>query len=197
MFRTADVHSDREPLAQQIRVPRLRLVVVRKVTQEVPGRVQGVIADIRFAAGCLATDGAGGVNEALDCRERRSTSACGHPVLHIWQENRQLLLRDWNSPVFLAVDDRNGWPPVTLTADEPVAQAIFRDAVALAACFKPSEEGVSSLGRGQTRVPGRVDQHSWLYECFLCWMRTTRLDNHCAYRQTHSFDKSHIAFVMS
>src|SRR5579863_2709042 len=27
-------------------------------------------------------------------------------------------------------------------------------------------------------------------------MRTTRLDNHRAYRQTYSFDKSHIAFVM-
>src|SRR5579859_1988030 len=99
MFRTSDIHIDREPLAQQIRVPRLRLVVVRKVTQEVPGRVQEVIADIRFTAGGLATDGAGGVNEALDGRERRSTSACGHPVLHIWQENRQLLLWDWNSPV--------------------------------------------------------------------------------------------------
>ncbi len=102
--------------------------------------------------------------------------------------------------MFLAVDDRNGWPPVALTADEPVAQAIFRDAVALAAFFKPGEEGGSRLGRGHTRVPGRVDQHSWLYECFLwlfCWMCTTRLDNHRAYRQAHSFYKGHIAFVMS
>src|SRR5205807_2818000 len=66
--------------------------------------------------------------------------------------------------------------------------------------FKPGEEGASSLGRGHTRVPGRVDQHSWLNECFLrllCWMRTTRLDNHRAYRQAHSFYKGHIAFVMS
>src|SRR5437660_2490093 len=112
MFGSADVHINREPLVHQGWIPRLRLVVVRKVAQEVPGGVQEVIADVRFAPGRSATDGAGGVNEALDCRERRNASTRGHPVLHVWQEHRQLLLRYGNGSMLLAVDDRNGWPPV-------------------------------------------------------------------------------------
>src|SRR5437588_4270117 len=181
MFRAADVHINREPLAHKGWIPWLRLVVVRKVAQEVPGRVQEVIADVRFAPGRPATDGAGGVNEALDCRERRNASACGHPVLHVRQEHRQLLLRDGNGSMLLAVDDRNGRPPVALTADEPVAQAIFRDASTPAALFKPGKEGVISPGRSHTRVSGRVDQHSWLDKCLLrilCWRRTIRRDNY-------------------
>src|SRR5256714_11294648 len=59
-------------------------------------------------------------------------------------------------------------------------ERLLKFQVALAAFFKPGEKGASSLGRGHTRVPGRVDQRSWLNECFLrlpCRIATTRLDN--------------------
>src|SRR5437588_1882369 len=116
-----------------------------KVAQKVPGRVQEVVADIRFAPGRLTTNWTGSIDEALNRCQRRNARACRHPVLYIRQYHRQLLFRYRYSPMLRAINDWNGRPPVTLPTDEPVAQAIPGNTFADATLFKPGSNGISSL----------------------------------------------------
>ncbi len=137
VFCTADVHVGRQPFAHEFRVPRLLRILWREVAQEVPGRVEKVVTDVSFAPGWLPTDGTGRVHKVGIGCERRNTRAGWHPVLQIGQKYWQLVFGNRNRAVFRAVNDRNRRTPVTLAADEPVAQTIFGHELPTTSFLKP------------------------------------------------------------
>ena len=117
MLSATNAHIYRQPLAREYRIPRLRFIVAGWIAQEVPGGIQKVIADIRFAPRWLSTDRAGSIDKTGDSSQRRLAVASRQPISYIRQQHRQLIFWNRHRAMFGAIDDGNGRSPVALAAN--------------------------------------------------------------------------------
>ncbi len=69
--------------------------------------------------------------------ELQWTLARGHELYIVGQQYRQLILWNGDGAAVLAVDNRDRRPPITLAADQPVAQAVVHRVMASAVLVQP------------------------------------------------------------
>ena len=97
-----------------------QLGVVRVgIAQVIPAGAGKGVHGIGLALGRAAADRAGGLVEVLALGKRLA----GAQVQVLGQRHRQLILGHGHNTAVLAVNGRDGVAPITLAADEPVAQA--------------------------------------------------------------------------
>src|ERR1035441_7990261 len=121
----ADVHVDRQPVPGAIRVQRTIREVRRRVAQEVPARVEEVVADVGFPPGRLAALWTGHIDPGLALGEGGDARADGAEVLDRGEEDGKVFVGHAHWAVDGTVDDGKRRPPVPLPRDDPVPQAVL------------------------------------------------------------------------
>ncbi len=161
MLNTTDILVNRTPVVVEIFSKRQLVVVSVGVTQIVPGGAQEGVHGISFT-GCIRSAlGALAMNKAFRSRKRRFGTCSKAYVLR--QTYRQILLRHQHLAAMRAVDDGNRSAPVTLTADEPVAQAEVYAALAEAFLLSLIHNSTHSGMHFHTGKFAGVNQHAFLF----------------------------------
>src|SRR5258708_11127088 len=164
MLCPTDIHIYRQPLTSEFRIPGLGLFIAGRIAQEVPRRVQEVIADIRFTPSWLRTDRASSIDKAFDCCQGRCSCTRWHPLLPFWQQYGQLIFWYCHLSMLRAIDNRDGRSPITLPADQPIAQSVLSSTLPQAVSFKPGDNSGTCLLRCHSRILSRIDEHPGLYK---------------------------------
>ena len=154
----ADVAVHREPLAGARRVERPVVELGARVAQVVPRRVEERVAHVGLAPAALAAHRAGRVVPLLVPRQRGDAAVVGGEVLDQRELDRQVLLRDRDRAVLVAVDDRDRRAPVALAGDAPVVEPVADDGLAGALRLEPGGDGALRLGDGEAVELGGVDE---------------------------------------
>ncbi len=104
-------------IERQVGIPRIAKA------QEVPGRVDKRVHRVGLTPRRSPTRGTRRPNELRHLREGRIASAS--ECRHLGQRHRQLVERDPDDAVFVAIDDGDRRAPITLARDAPILQAIL------------------------------------------------------------------------
>ena len=129
----ADVGRDREPLLRPRRVERPVVELGARVAQVVPRRVEEGVAHVGLAPAPLAADRARARGTSSSWRASGEMPvSSGREVLDDRELDRQVLLRDRDGAVLVAIDDGDRRAPVALAGDAPVVQAVVDDGLARA-----------------------------------------------------------------
>ncbi len=128
MFDAAAVEVDRAPVPDLVGVERQIRILRVAEAEEVPRGVDERIHRVRLAPRRPAALGADRVDELGDLRQRRIAPAAEFDSPG--QQHRQIVGRDRDHAVLLAVDDRNRRAPVALPRDAPILEAILDRAFA-------------------------------------------------------------------
>ena len=142
MFDAADVVIDGHPTVGGLAGEGQLGVVRIGIAQVIPAGAGEGVHGIGLALGRAAADRAGGLIEVLALGE----GLAGAQVQVLGQRHRQLILGHGHNAAVLAVDGRNGVAPITLTADEPVAQAELDLATAATHGLEVGHDGSLALG---------------------------------------------------
>ena len=133
VLRTADVLVDRAHLIDEFSVERFLIVLVIRVTELIPGRINEGIHGIRITLCGSAALRTCGVHELVALRKRRFSIRTEFYV--VGEKYRELIIRYRNDAALFAVNDRDRCSPVTLTGDQPVTKSVvdlsFRHALRL------------------------------------------------------------------
>ena len=161
MLNTADILVYRTPIVIEFLVKRHLVVVCVGITQIIPGGAQEGVHGIGFT-GCVSTAfRAFAVNEFFGgCQRRFST---GSKAYVLRQTNRQLVFRNQNLATMRAIDDRNRSAPITLTADQPIAQTIVYTAFTEAFSFSLVHDSAHSLVHFHAGEFAGVNQHAFFF----------------------------------
>ena len=122
MLDTASVDVYRHPVVVLSLIERPIVIIRAQVAQVIPGRAHESVHRVGFARGRAAAYRAFGVLPGR--MEFQRTLAGRAPFNVIGQQHRQLVIGHGVPTVFFAIHHRDGRAPVTLTGDQPVAQAI-------------------------------------------------------------------------
>ena len=79
----------------------------------------------------------------------RFAGAGGRVAFHLGQEERQILFVQGHDAALFAVDDGDGFAPVALAAEEPIAELVVDRLLADAALLQPGGDPHDGLGRWQ------------------------------------------------
>ena len=116
----SDVAIDGQPPLRQCLVEGPVVEIRGRIAEEVPAGVQEGVRDVRLTTRVGAALWTRGPVPLLDAGKWAHAGIVGLEVLHAGQEHRQVLLRDGDRAARVAVDDRDRWPPITLTRYAPV-----------------------------------------------------------------------------
>ena len=92
------------------------------IAQEIPGGTRPLGHGIGLALSGAAAVRAGGVDPIGHRSQRGFAGIGGHIVIGVGQGQRELILRQRHAAALLAPDHRNGFAPVALTGEHPVAE---------------------------------------------------------------------------
>ena len=124
MLHAAVVPVDGTPVVQCL-FGSERFVIVRiHVAQEIPARAGPLRHGVGLALGRAAALRAGGVDPVGHLAERTLAVVGGLIAVHLREHERELILRDRHPAALRAVDERDRLAPVTLAAEDPVAQLV-------------------------------------------------------------------------
>ena len=119
VFRATGVLLDGRPAIGHRAVDRAVHLLGRQVAEPVPRRIHERVHGVGLAPGRAVALRTGRGQERLVVVERVVAAAL--VVDRLGQADRQLVVRDGDDAVALAVDDRDGRAPVALAAEQPVA----------------------------------------------------------------------------
>ena len=142
MLDTADVVIDGHPtVGGLLREGQLGVVRIG-IAQVIPAGAGKGVHGIGLALGRTTADGASGLVELLALGE----GLAGAQVQILGKRHRQLVLGHGDDAAVLAVDGRDGVAPITLAADEPVAQTELDLATAAAHGLEVGHDRGLALG---------------------------------------------------
>src|SRR5690606_40352695 len=118
-----DVHVDWQPVPGQLRIERQLIVVGGRVTEEVPGRIEEGVRDVRLATRLPPTSRAFRQVPVRVARERRHPRRIGLVVLDAGKDYRELVPRHGQSTARVAVEAGEGRPPAPLPRDATAGEA--------------------------------------------------------------------------
>jgi len=119
VFDTSDVVVDGRPVVRYVLVERRVVVVGRRVTQEVPRRVEEGVHRVGFASRVLSAFGTGRLDEARGFFERVPAR-----LYELGEFDGEFVVGDEDGSAVVTVHHRNRRAPVTLARNEPVAEAV-------------------------------------------------------------------------
>src|SRR5260370_329745 len=154
---------------------------------------------ISLACSWAPTHRAGSVHKVSLVTQRVFTCRFELDVLR--QQHGQLLLRYWNYPILWTVDDRDGRTPVTLPADQPVAQAIGHHELAGTPFLQVAGHFGNCIISGRSIERTRVDHYPQVFFGLGPCRRVTRLlilwANHLADGNAELACKLKVALVVA
>ena len=159
MLDAADVVIDGHPTVGSLTGEGQLGVVRVGIAQVIPTGAGKGVHGIGLTLGRATADRAGGLVELLALGE----GLAGTQVQVLGQRHRQLVLGHGHDAAVLAVDGRDGVAPITLTADEPVAQTELDLATAAAHGLEVGHDGSLALGvlaAAHAGVLARLDQRA-------------------------------------
>ena len=142
MLDAADVVIDGHPAIGGLAGEGQLGVVRIGIAQVIPAGAGKGVHGIGLALGWATADRAGGLVELLALGE----GLAGAQVQVLGQRHRQLILGHGHDAAVLAVNGRDGVAPITLAADEPVAQTELDLATAAAHGLEVGHDGSLALG---------------------------------------------------
>ena len=161
MLDTADILIYRAPVVVDVLSKRQLVVACVGITQIIPGGAQEGVHGIGFAGCISAAFRAFAMNKFFRGSQRRFCTGSEAYILR--QAYRQLILRNQNLAAVRAVDDRNRSAPITLTADQPVAQTIVYAAFAEAFLLCLIHNSAHSSMHFHAGEFAGVNQHAFLF----------------------------------
>ena len=121
VLHTAIVPVDRQPVFKCFRTCQCLVIVRIGITQEIPGRSSPLRHCIGLTLCRTTTAWTSRIYPVGHCCKRRFSVVCRHITFYFRKKQRQLALIDRHIPTFIAVNNRNRLPPVTLTGEYPVS----------------------------------------------------------------------------
>src|SRR5579875_297867 len=195
---STDILIDGQPAFHRLLAPCLLLIMGVGIAQEVPGRTQEGVQCICLARRRPTANRAGRIDEVRLVAQRRLTGRLERDVFR--QDHRQLILRYRHCPMRWTIYDGDGRTPISLAADQPVAQAIgnheFANTLFL---YVPGNSGYRFLGRRAVEW-ARVDHHAQRHFRLRPGIRVARLlargTNDLTYGNAEFAGELEVALVM-
>ncbi|OPZ73324.1 MAG: hypothetical protein BWY80_00959 [Firmicutes bacterium ADurb.Bin456] len=156
MFDPAYILIHGEPVVNYRLIPGLFGFPGASVTVIVPGGTHKGIHSVGFPFAGSAAKGTKGIYKPGAVRQGR---AAGWFKFNVHGEhNRQVFFRDRDRPAFIAVNNRNGSPPVALPGNQPVPEAVVHPEPAFPDLFQFPGNGLHTLPVGQSIELTGIDQ---------------------------------------
>ncbi|MPM07237.1 hypothetical protein SDC9_53543 [bioreactor metagenome] len=132
------------------------------IAQEIPARTRPVGHGVRFSRCGAAAFGAGGVEPVLCAGKAAAAVVRGRKVVQHRQLERELAVGNRHPAAVLAVDERDGFAPVTLAREHPVAEFVVDLALADFLFFEPVDDGGNRFRNFHAIKEAGVDHFSVL-----------------------------------
>ncbi len=141
---SAHVHVDGQPLAHQLRIPRLRGIARADVAKEIPRGAGPLRHRVGFALRRTAALRAGGIHPLVDGGQRRFAGSRRLVGLNLRQQHGQLIGGNGLLAAGIAIHNGDRLAPIPLTREEPVAQAVGHRSLAASLFFEPFDDLLSA-----------------------------------------------------
>ena len=158
VLHAAVVPVDRGPVLQCLLGSEGVLAVRVHVAQEVPGRTGPLGHGVGLAGRGAAAAGAGGLDPVGVAGQRGLAVGARLKVGDVGQRQGQAAFGQGLPAALLALDHGDGFAPVALTAEHPVAQLVVDLILALAAALQPLDHLFLGVGDGQAVQEAGVDE---------------------------------------
>ena len=160
VLHAAVVPVHRRPVLQRLLGGNGILAVRIHVAQEVPGRTGPLGHGIGLTGRGAAAAGAGGLDPVGVAGQRGLAVGARLKVGDVGQRQGQAAFGQGLPAALLALDHGDGFAPVALAAEHPVAQLVVDLILALAVAFQPLDHLFLGVGDGQAVEEAGVDQRA-------------------------------------